>query len=294
MNKFIKNVLALVLVAIMMVPVVGSIAVSAAEVQDETRTIYLLNNKGWEDVYAYTYSEEGVVKASFPGEKLEKVGTVGYMCGGIFDVYAIEVGENDDFVIFSEGFEHGQQSSTVATAEAKDGDILVWLDNNNKSLIHYYFDSSTINPVSKETETAISCEPSTISEVQEPSKGIDYSDKLYFINNKDWEDVYAYTYSEEGVEKASFPGEKLEPIGHINVWNNETREYELKEVYLVENLGDEDDYIIFSEGFDHGQESKPIFIKYKWGGYNVTSLDENNYGAIGHFFNPDDIIPIEE
>lgn len=294
MNKFIKNVLALVLVAIMMVPVVGSIAVSAAETQDETRTIYYLNNKGWEEVYVYVWSNDGTMKTSFPGEKLDKVGTVGYMCGGIYDVYAVEVGENDDYVIFSEGFEHGQQSSTVATDEAKDGDILIYLDDNNNSLIHYYFKDSCINPVSKETETAICCEPKTISEVQEPSKGIDYSDKLYFINNKDWENVYAYTYSEEGVAPATFPGDKLEPVGHINVWNNEIRDYELKEVYLVENLGDDDDFIIFSEGFNHGQQSNDISIKYKWGGYNVVDLDANNKGLIGHFFNPDEIIPIEE
>lgn len=294
MSKIFKHVLSLVMAVLMVVPVVGSFAVSAAETQDETRTIYFLNNKGWEDVFGYTWSNDGTMKTSFPGEKLEKVGTVGYMCGGIYDVYAVEVGENDDYVIFSEGFEHGQQSSTVATDEAKDGDILIWLDDNNNSLIHYYFKESCINPVSKETETAISCEPSTISEVQESSKAIDYTSKLYFINSKNWDDVYAYTYSEEGVAETSFPGEKLEPIGYLNVWNNEIREYELKEVYLVENLGDDDDYIIFSEGYDHGQESKPVLIKYKWGGYNIVELDVNNFGTLGHFFNPDDIIPIAE
>ena len=117
---------------------------------------------------------------------------------------------------------------------------------------------------------------------------------IYFLNNKGWEDVYAYTYSEEGVAEVSFPGEELELIGHIKVWNNDIRDYELKEVYLVEDLGDEDDFIIFSEGYDHGQQSNDISIKYKWGGYNVIDLDVNNTGLIGHFFNPNEIIPIAE
>ena len=292
MNKFTKRILSLALVAMMMVTLVGSFSVSAAETEDGTKTIYFLNNKDWEEVYAYTWSNDGVAVASFPGEKLDTVGTIGYMCGGIFNVYAVEITDGVENVIFSEGFEHGQQSTTVSVNETKTGDVMVYLDDNNHSLIHYYFDSESINPAVK--ETAVCCEASTVSEVQEPSGAIDYTEKLYFINNKDWEDVYAYTYSEEGVAEASFPGEELELIGHIKVWNNDIRDYELKEVYLVEDLGDEDDFIIFSEGYDHGQQSNDISIKYKWGGYNVIDLDVNNKGLIGHFFNPNEIIPIAE
>ena len=294
MNKFLKRILSLALVAMMMVTLVGSLTVNAAETEDGTRTMYFLNNKGWEEVYAYTYSNDGVAVASFPGEKLEKVGTVGYMCGGIFDVYAVEITDGVDNVIFSEGFDHGQQSTTVSADETKNGDVIVYLDDNNHSLIYYYFDKTVINPVSTEAGNDEVAVASALSTVNENTATYDYYSKLFFINTKDWENVYAYTWSEEGVAPASFPGEELELIGHLRVWNNDIRDYEIKEVYILENLGDEDDFVVFSEGFDHGQQSNDVCIKYKWGGYNEVRLDENNKGLIGHYFNPGDIIPLEK
>ncbi len=291
MSKIFKHVLSLTMAVLMMVPVVGSFAVNAAETQTETTqkettTIYLLNNQQWATVNAYTWSDGNTHKAAFPGVKLDPVGTIDYMYDGIYDVYALEVDEDDDYVIFSYGSVPGIQSTPVDLRNMWGGYNIISLDENNTAVVGHFFD------------------PSTITEFPKPSESVNYSEKLYFINNKDWDDVYAYTYKyidENGPKDESnvlkdkdFPGEKLESIGKIQWWNEETRSYEMKEVYEVDDLGDEDDYIIFSEGGNNKQESKPIFIKYKWGGYNVVCLDVNNCGAVGHFFNPNDVIPNEE
>lgn len=291
MSKIFKHVLSLAMAVLMMVPVVGSFAVNAAETQKETTkkettTIYFLNNQQWATVNAYTWSDSNTQKAAFPGVKLEAVGTIDYMYDGVYEVFALEVDEDDDHVIFSYGNVEGVQSSPVDLRNMWGGYNIISLDENNTSIVGHFFD------------------PSTIKEFQKPSESIDYTKKLYFINNKNWENVYAYTYKyidEKGPKDESnvlkdkdFPGEKLESVGKIKWWNEETRSYEMKDVYEVNDLGADDDYIIFSQGFDHGQESKPILIKYKWGGYNVVSLDANNIGTLGHFFNPNDIVPNEK
>ena len=151
MKTILKSSLILTLVSVMMLSTL-SVATSAAEYDEYTRTIYFINNKEWDSVSAYTWSDENGEEVAFPGVKIEKVGTTDMrsdILTDTYDVYAINVDKNDDYVIFNEGFEHGQQSTTVDLRYPWGGVNIIYLDKDNNAIVGHFFDLSRITPLSE-------------------------------------------------------------------------------------------------------------------------------------------------
>lgn len=93
---------------------------------------------------------------------------------------------------------------------------------------------------------------------------------IYFVNNKDWADVYEYSWnSATKTENAAFPGVELEAVGTTDVLGTS------KEVYEFTVNTNEFDSIIFSEGTEHGQQSKDLNLN--WTQTNGFCLDKDNY-----------------
>ncbi len=146
MKTVLKSTLIFTLVAVMMFSTVA-IATSAAEYDEYTRTIYFIDNKEWGNVSAYTWSEENGAEVAFPGVKIDKVGTTDLLTQ-TYDVYAVQVDKNDDFIVFNQGFEHGQQSTDIDLRYPWGGVNIIYLDQNNKAMVSHFFDLSRLTPVS--------------------------------------------------------------------------------------------------------------------------------------------------
>lgn len=116
----------------------------------------------------------------------------------------------------------------------------------------------------------------------------EYTRTIYFFNCKDWDEVYAYIWSDSGESEMTFPGIKLEKVGTTDMIDRTIYADEQFDVYALD-LKSGDDYVIFSEGFEHGQQSSTVITKYPWGGINFVSLDLNNVAMVGHFLHPDRI-----
>ncbi len=147
MKTILKSTLIFTLVAVMMFSTL-SVATSAAQYDEYTRTIYFIDNKEWGNVNAYTWSEENGEEVAFPGVKIDKVGTTDLLTQ-TYDVYAVNVDKNDDYVIFNQGFKHGQQSTTVDLRYPWGGVNIIYLDQNNNAMVSHFFDLSRITPLSE-------------------------------------------------------------------------------------------------------------------------------------------------
>ena len=146
MKTILKSTLIFTLVAVMMFSTL-SIVTSAAEYDEYTRTIYFIDNKEWGNVNAYTWSEKNGAETAFPGVAIDKVGTTDLLTQ-TYDVYAVKVDKNDDYVIFNQGFEHGQQSTTVDLRYPWGGVNIIYLDQNNNAMVSHFFDLSRLTPLS--------------------------------------------------------------------------------------------------------------------------------------------------
>ncbi len=147
MKTILKSMLILTLVAVMMFPTFSMVA-SAAECDEYTRTIYFIDNKEWGNVSAYTWSEENGAEVAFPGVEIVKVGTTDLLTE-TYNVYAVEVDKNDDYVIFNENCAHGQQSTTVDLRYPWGGVNIIYLDQNNNAMVNHFFDLDRLTPISK-------------------------------------------------------------------------------------------------------------------------------------------------
>ncbi|MBQ7385688.1 MAG: hypothetical protein IJW04_04175 [Ruminococcus sp.] len=169
MSRKIKSVLATALLLLMAFAALGTVAVSAAgnyydADKDPNFAVYFEDCKNWNQVWAYVWTEtdikdsEGNVidtivteVAPFPGIQLEKAGTttlidkVEHPDATQFDIYEFRPGEykkgmedgkyHRAFVIFNQGFEHGQQSSAVHIGKFFCGIHLVDLDKDNTTMV---------------------------------------------------------------------------------------------------------------------------------------------------------------
>lgn len=129
-----------------------------SDLRTDANTIYFQNTKDWEDVYAYTVvyamdaegkylkDENGkniVVEetnGAWPGKKLDEVIGSGYdyFDGKNHNVYPVSVHEGDSIVVFSEGKDHGQQSSDVNIQYIWGGANLISLDQNNVGSLGHF------------------------------------------------------------------------------------------------------------------------------------------------------------
>ena len=263
MKKSIKRISTLALSTLMAVSAIGGVTASAAETttaQPELRTIYFVNNKCWPNVHAYLSDTEGDQKvaenAQYPGVELEPIGTTTVIGGEEKNVYkfTVDTDKYDTFTI-----------SSVGNGDPKTNEVnLDWTGSNCFYLGAY--------------DVALPHKDFSEKDVKTAS-----ANEYYFINNKDWDNVYAYTWEKNGStvieRKGAFQGtQELEKVGTTYTLDGKPHD-----VYKVV-VNDKDQGIIFNEGFEHGQQSSDISLQYKWGGANSISLDKDNKAEIGHFF----------
>ena len=168
MNRTIRNIIAIVL-ALLSVASIGAIAVSATgnyydPETDPAFAVYFEDCKNWNQVWAYTWMEKDIKNAKgdviateitevapFPGIELSEVGKttlidkVEYPDVTEHDIFEYKCGEyrkgmenaeyDRAFVIFNQGFEHGQQSSAIHVGKFFCGIHLVELDKDNNATI---------------------------------------------------------------------------------------------------------------------------------------------------------------
>ena len=260
MKKSIKRISTLALSTLMAVSAIGGVTASAAETnQPELRTIYFINSKSWNDVHAYLCNtENGMVTAestAFPGVKLESVGTTSVIqYGGEKDVYkfTVDTDKYDSFVI-----------SSVSNGCPKTNTV----DLDSTDCNCFYLGTY---------DEALECDWFTENDLKT-------TQEVYFINNKDWKNVYAYTWEKNGStvteRKGAFPGtQELQKVGTTYTLDGKPHD-----VYKVD-INSKDQGILFNEGFEHGQQSSDVSLQYKWGGANAISLDKDNKALVAHFF----------
>ncbi|MBQ2825016.1 MAG: hypothetical protein IJF19_01965 [Clostridia bacterium] len=171
MSKKIKSISALVMAVLMVFTAYGTVAVSAAGNNSHTSAdfaVYFENCKNWERVWAYTWYENDITDANgkvigkevievmpFPGVELSKVGKTTlidkveypnateheiyeYKCEEVYDQVIEDKVYDRAFVIFNQGFEHGQQSSATHIGKFFSDIHLVGLDKDNNAIVAHY------------------------------------------------------------------------------------------------------------------------------------------------------------
>ncbi len=171
MSRKIKRISALVMAVLMAAAVFGTVAVNAAGNNSHTSgdfAVYFENCKNWEQVWAYTWYENDITDANgkvigkevievtpFPGVELSKVGTTTlidkveypnateheiyeYKCEEVYDQVIEDKIYDRAFVIFNQGFEHGQQSSATHIGKFFSDIHLVGLDKDNNAIVAHY------------------------------------------------------------------------------------------------------------------------------------------------------------
>lgn len=168
MNRTIKTILVMAL-AVIMTAALGTVAVGATgnyynPDQDPAFAVYFEDCKNWGDVWAYVWMENDIKDAegnvigkeieevtSWPGVQLEKVGTTNHIDkvehpgATQFDIFEFRPGEfkvgmengeyHRAFVIFNQGFEHGQQTTPLHIGKFFCGIHLVDLDKDNNAIV---------------------------------------------------------------------------------------------------------------------------------------------------------------
>lgn len=143
MKNLTSKLTAVALSSLMAVSTVGAVTASAAEITTPTadRTIYFINNKGWDTVFDYTWGTNAK-EVAFPGTEMIEVGTTKVLGDTTYTVYATEV-EADCKIIFDEGTEHGQQSNDLDLTKTSANCFC--LDENNKIQVVTNFQTDKID-----------------------------------------------------------------------------------------------------------------------------------------------------
>ena len=230
---------------------------SAPETQKPTSsendvTLYFSNNKGWNSVNVYMWSDNGGESTAWPGVAPTYVGTNDYG----ESIYSVTVNTDQyDKVIFN-GTGGQTEDVDVATAVSK-GSGLYCLDEQNDLghyLVGYY----------EYTE-----QPSTVPETQKPSTSDGEDVTLYFSNNKGWSSVNVYMWSDNG-ESTAWPG-----VAATYVGNNDYGEG----IYSVTLNTAQYDKVIFNGS--GGQTEDVDVAAAKAQGSGLYCLDERN--ELGHY-----------
>ena len=171
MSRLFKRILAMTLVALMAVAL-GTVAVGATgnyynPDNDPAFAVYFEDCKNWGEVWAYVWTETDTIDpvtkkvvstevkevTAWPGVKLDKVGTtnlidkVEHPDATQFDIFEFRPGEykmgmengeyHKAFVIFNQGFDHGQQTTPLHIGKFFCGIHLVDLDKDNNPMVSH-------------------------------------------------------------------------------------------------------------------------------------------------------------
>ncbi len=160
-------------------------------------TLFFSNNKFWDSVNVYMWSDAGDESTAWPGVAAHKVGTNDFG----EDIYSVTVDTTVyDHVIFNGS---GGQTGDIDVAYAESMGCGVYcLDTQNEEG-HYgvgYYEYQDVNP---------SQNPSDDPNPPTPGETV----TLYFSNNKHWDSVNVYMFSTEGGESTAWPGVAADKVG---------------------------------------------------------------------------------
>ena len=140
---------------------------------DTDSNIFYKNTNNWNKVYAYYWSNDNTQMTSWPGVEMTNLG------GG---VYGVEIPENADYIIFSNG--EGTQTDDITLAG-----LYKLYDNGGWS---DYGDVS--DDTDNDTNDVI-------------------SNCVYYKNTNNWSKVYAYYWSDENTQMTTWPGVEMTSLG---------------------------------------------------------------------------------
>lgn len=214
-----------------------NITVLKEEFSTNNVKIYFSNNKNWNNVYAYCYKDgtnpvrENV---AWPGVLMT------YKTQNIYNeqVYEIEVDANlYDYIIFSDG---SQQTVDIPITGQDNVGYYITNDSNNKYNVASY-------EYSDDTQT------------------------IYFTDNYNWENIYAYCFKAEGgsiTENQAWPGQKMTYV--------KTNGYGEK-IYAITIPKNKYDYIIFSNGSNDKQTIDISLEVPQNTGFYISGNQNNKY-----------------
>ncbi len=170
-------------------------------VTGEDVTLYFSNNKGWDSVNVYMWSDGGE-STEWPGVAATYVGTNNYGEG----IYSVTLNTAQyDFVIFNDGA--NSQTVDISVAEAYSNGLGMYCKDTQNELGHYeiaYYEyDGTTKPTQAQETQAPTTKPTTVT-------GEDVT--LYFSNNKNWSSVNVYMWSDGG-ESTAWPGVEATYVG---------------------------------------------------------------------------------
>ncbi len=232
-------------------------------VTGEDVTLYFSNNKGWDSVNVYMWSDGGESTA-WPGVAATYVGNNDYGEG----IYSVTLNTAQyDSVIFNGS---GGQTEDVDIAAAKaQGSGLYCLDEQN-DLGHYKVGYYEYTGTAQPTQAQETQAPATQAPTTKPTTVTGEDVTLYFSNNKGWDSVNVYMWSENGGESTEWPG-----VAATYVGNNDYGEG----IYSVTLNTAQYDKVIFNGS--GGQTEDVDVAAAKAQGSGLYCLDEQN--DLGHY-----------
>lgn len=184
-------------------------------------TVYFYNSLGWDKVCVYSWSDNSNAPEQTEMEKAEKKGWYKFT----FDASM----EDIDFLFYNG--EWGEGNQTVDLSIKSGTEEMYYYAKNEK-------DDNSAGSLVGEFKTKDDCTTAYKKYVEEQNalEGQKKDIKLYFRNDKGWDEVYLWVWTEAGknVFKGQFPGEKMKKF------NDEWYEYDVK--------CDETIKFIFSDG----------------------------------------------
>ena len=186
MKNFKTKATAVALTALMTTSVIGATSASAVTMgttdkENNTRTVYFINNKEWNDVYGYVWGEAGDITKSFPGEELEPLGTTTEL-GTAYEVYSMTVKVDEvKGILFDAGAEHREQTPSIVLDKTPVNCFYLSLDNHLLPCKDFQ-PSEIVTVAPAKASRAISVEDKEVGYIGETAPLQSMGNKSLFIN----------------------------------------------------------------------------------------------------------------
>lgn len=144
-----------------------------------SRKLYYKNTNNFNTVYAYYWSDTNYNLTKWPGVEMTSVGN---------NIYSIEVPSEAEYIIFN--------YNSYQTADLKIEKFGMIYDNGSWQT----YEQPTTDGCTEPTYEPIPSEPESTT-------------KVYFMNTKNWSNVYAYYWNDSNMQMTVWPGEKMQYDG---------------------------------------------------------------------------------
>lgn len=181
------------------------------------------NTLQWENIYEYSWGNDGDVSDAWPGKKLSPIGKDDYG----YDIYSLDIFVGSTGIVINDG--KGQQTDDITDFQPEGGGY--YLDAE-KTVVNAY-GTTVYEPLPLEA-SEIPTDPISIPGESGKLKFLNFS----FTNSLNWDDVYVYMWDDNGNDTAEWPGMRLD----IDRFNDQDEEvYQLCGYWKVTG-------IIFNDG----------------------------------------------